>query len=54
MNLIEALIRTGSATTMDEANEIVEDMRERVYAGEDPELVLWEYGFEPDYIFDIL
>jgi hypothetical protein len=37
-----------------EANEIVEEMKARVAAGEDPEEVLFENGFEPDYIFDIL
>ena len=37
-----------------EAIEIISEMRERLYEGEDPEEILYEYGLEPDYIFDIL
>lgn len=37
-----------------EALEIISEMREYVFNGGDPEEILYEYGLEPDYIFDIL
>lgn len=40
--------------TEDEAMELVEEMRQRVYEGENPEDVLYEEGLEPDYIFDLI
>ena len=30
------------------------DAMERVENGEDPEEVLYDYGLEPDYVFDII
>ncbi len=38
----------------DDAQNIIDEMKEQVLAGEDPEEVLFNEGFEPDYIFDIL
>lgn len=39
----------------DDAEEMIADARRRVYAGEDPEeILLDEFGLEPDYIFDLL
>lgn len=40
--------------TEQEAKNLVEEMRERVYEGENPEDVLYDEGLEPDYIFDII
>jgi len=40
--------------TQEEAEEVIREMKERVRDGEDPEEVLFDEGFEPDYIFDIL
>jgi len=40
--------------TQEEAEALIRDMKERVQDGEDPEEVLFDEGFEPDYIFDIL
>lgn len=40
--------------SLQEAKEIVEDMRQRVMEGENPEEVLFEEGLEPDYVLDIL
>jgi len=54
MILIKALINNESAESIEEAREIIAEMRERVADGEDPEDVLHEYGLEPDYVFDIL
>ena len=55
MTLIQALIRSEQAETADEAQKIVSEMRERVINNnEDPEEILYEYGLEPDYVFDLL
>lgn len=40
--------------THDAAVEAIEALREGVADGDDPEELLHEEGFEPDYIFDIL
>lgn len=40
--------------TQEEAEELIKEMKQRVKEGEDPEEVLFDEGFEPDYIFDIL
>jgi len=37
-----------------EAEQYIEEMKERVLNGENPETVLEDYGAEPDYFFDIL
>ena len=38
-----------------EAEDVIEDLRQRVMAGEDPEELLHdELGLEPDYIWEIL
>ena len=37
-----------------EADVLIEEMKERVIEGEDPEEVLYEEGLEPDYVFDLL
>jgi hypothetical protein len=47
-------IMNQNECTQTEADEIVKEMRKRVKEGEDAEEILWEYGFEPDYIFDII
>jgi hypothetical protein len=46
-------IMSRDECTQVEADKMVKEMRKRVKEGEDPEEILWEYGFEPDYIFDI-
>ncbi len=35
------------------AREVLRDCQTRVAQGENPEVVLCDYGFEPDYFFDI-
>lgn len=37
-----------------EAIELLQEMRQQVTAGEDPEEVLYENGLEPDYIYNLL
>ena len=38
----------------DEAQKEIEMMKQAVLDGQDPEEVLYEYGLEPDYVFEIL
>ena len=41
--------------TPDEAMELLEEARERVRDGENPEEILYEdFGLEPDYIWDLI
>lgn len=53
MNLHEALM-TGRNMSAEEATDTIQEMKKRFWEGEDPEEILHEYGFEPDYIFDII
>lgn len=54
MELIKALINSEQAENVSEALEIINEMKNRVIEGEDPEEILFEFGLEPDYVFDIL
>lgn len=47
-------IMTKNNCTQEEAEDIVMEMKERIKEGEDPEEILWEFGFEPDYVHDLL
>ena len=40
--------------TKEDAIALIEDMRHEVFAGADPEEVLYAEGLEPDYIFDLI
>jgi len=41
--------------TSEEADEMINDARERIENGEDPEeILLNDFGLEPDYLFDLL
>ena len=53
MNLLKALME-GQDLTLEEAQELRKEMRQRVQDGEDPEEVLYEEGLEPDYFYDLL
>ena len=44
----------GQDLTLEEAQELRKEMRQRVKDGEDPEEVLYEEGLEPDYFYDLL
>ena len=54
MTLEQALLNNESAETLEEARQIIEEMRDAIMEGEDPEEILGDYGLEPDYVFDIL
>lgn len=40
--------------TVEEADNLIKEMRNRVISGEFPEDILHNEGFEPDYVFDLL
>lgn len=40
--------------TKEEARQEIKEMKLRIMEGEDPEEVLYEYGLEPDYVFELL
>ena len=54
MELLNGLINNGEVETKTEGMKLIKEMRKRVLEGEDPEEVLFEYGLEPDYVFDLI
>lgn len=50
--LIQIFMRRDGMS-LAEATEYVNELRERVREGEDPEDVLYEEGLEPDYVLDL-
>jgi hypothetical protein len=51
---LEAIFMQRDNMTTEEAAERLEEMRQSVVDGMDPEEVLSGEGLEPDYIFDIV
>jgi len=52
--IVQILMRRDGMT-QDEAEEALEEAKQAVADGEDPEEVLYDYfGLEPDYIFELL
>jgi len=52
--IVQILMRRDDMSQED-AEQLLLEAREAVYAGEDPEEVLADYfGLEPDYIFELL
>ena len=51
---LHAAIMNRDSVSLEEADELVQELKKQVSEGEDPEEVLFNEGFEPDYIFDIL
>ena len=55
MNQIISVLISRDNLTLPEARERLEEARNRVFAGENPEEVLSEeFGLEPDYLYDLL
>lgn len=53
-SIVDILVRRDGMR-LDEAKALVRHARERVAEGEDPEeILLEEFGLEPDYIFQLL
>lgn len=54
MNLKEVLMKRDGMS-VEEADQAIEDAKQQVREGADPEDVLYEeFGLEPDYFFDLL
>ena len=53
MNLKNALMNSQDLSS-NEADSLIEEMRERIFEGENPEEILYDEGLEPDYIFDLI
>lgn len=52
---LQQVLQDRDGLTSAEALTLMEEGREAIRAGEDPEAVLYEmFGLEPDYIFDLL
>ena len=55
MNKVVEILMKRDGMTEEEAKDLVKECREMIYDGEDPTDVLeYEVGLEPDYIFDII
>jgi hypothetical protein len=55
MTTIERTLIQRDGYSRAEAREALQEARERVTNGEDPEEILYEeFGLEPDYIFDLI
>ena len=55
MYSIKSVLIRRDGLTPDEADEMIEEARQLVAEGENPERVLRiEFGLEPDYVFDLL
>ena len=54
MRNVREILISRDGMSGEDADELINEMRKRVYAGEDLEEVLYEISLEPDYIFDIL
>lgn len=51
--IVEVLIERDGMTK-EEATEYMDQLRQSVIEGEDPEEILEELGLEPDYIMDLI
>ena len=55
MNEVVQVLMSRDGLSMAEAMEELENAKDRVKAGEDPQVVLEEeFGLEPDYIWSIM
>ena len=54
MSDLKKALMSGQDMSATEADEAIDEMRDQIMEGEDPEEVLYEMGLEPDYIFDII
>lgn len=55
MRTLKEVLMTRDGLSPEEADELIQDARQQVLDGTDPEEVLHnEFGLEPDYVFDLL
>lgn len=53
MTLLEAIMNRDQCS-VEEAEQLIDYLKEQIEEGEDPEEVLYNEGFEPDYIFELI
>lgn len=52
---IKQILMQRDGMSADEAQEMLDEAREAVRQGADPEEILYEdFGLEPDYVFELL
>ena len=55
MNKIVEILMNRDGMSESEATLMLEEARQRVNDGEDPEEILeYDFGLEPDYVFDLM
>lgn len=55
MESLREVLRRRDGLSGDEADELIEEARERVAEGEDPEEILYdEFGLEPDFVWYLI
>ncbi len=54
MNSLKEVLMNRDEMSSKEADEMINEMHERVLNGEDPSEILYEIGLEPDYVFDLI
>lgn len=55
METLKQILMRRDGMSADEAQEMINEARERVEEGEDPEEILhYDFGLEPDYIWELL
>ena len=55
METLKQILMRRDGMSADEAQEMINEARERVEEGEDPEEILhYDFDLEPDYIFDLI
>lgn len=54
MNSLKTVLMERDDLTDEEAEEMIMEMKQRMYEGENPEELLFDEGLEPDYIFDLI
>ena len=55
METIKQILIRRDGMLPEDAQELIDEARERVREGEDPEEILFEeFGLEPDYVFELL
>ena len=55
METLKQILMRRDKMTAAEVQELIDEARERIAEGEDPEEILHDdFGLEPDYIFDLI
>lgn len=54
LDSIQSILVRRDGMDKHEASDLIQEMKERVMDGEDPEEVLHEIGLEPDYIWELI